>query len=203
MDNMRIYNAVKMCPKNALREIKAGKLKGKSDINPVWRIKVLTEQFGPCGIGWKFDNVKYWTEPGAHGEVSAWCSGTLKIKENGEWSDGIESVGGSMLVNTEKGSLVTNDEAYKMAYTDAVSVGCKMLGVAADVYWEADRTKYSVSTDRTLPCSRCNQAIQPARKRDGSLWSVENIATYSTKMFGAVLCPACMKAAKKEQENAG
>ena len=29
-----------------------------------------------------------------------------------------------------------------MAYTDAISVACKALGVGADVYWQADRTKY-------------------------------------------------------------
>ena len=27
-----------------------------------------------------------------------------------------------------------NDEAYKMALTDAISVACKQLGVGADVY---------------------------------------------------------------------
>lgn len=54
-----------------------------------------------------------------------------------------------------------------------------------------------------VPCSRCSQAIQATFKRDGTRWSVENIAAYSAKMFGAVLCPTCMKAVKKEQEHAG
>ena len=147
MENMQIYNATKACPDNALKPIQAGKLKGKSDINPIWRIKTLTEQFGPCGIGWKEDNVKFWTEPGADGEVSAWCSLELKIKVDGQWSEGIFGVGGSMLVNTEKGKLVTNDEAFKMAKTDALSVACKLLGFAADVYWNADRTKYDSASN--------------------------------------------------------
>jgi hypothetical protein len=29
-----------------------------------------------------------------------------------------------------------------MALTDAISVACKSLGMAADIYWESDRTKY-------------------------------------------------------------
>ncbi len=49
--NMRIYDAVRSVPPEAIKPITAGRLKGKSDINPMWRIKVLTEQFGPCGEG--------------------------------------------------------------------------------------------------------------------------------------------------------
>ena len=54
--NMRIYDAVRSVPPEAIKPITAGRLKGKSDINPMWRIKVLTEQFGPCGEGWSCSN---------------------------------------------------------------------------------------------------------------------------------------------------
>lgn len=50
-DNMRIYDAVRAVPEEAKRAITAGRLKGKTDINPMWRIKALTELFGPCGDG--------------------------------------------------------------------------------------------------------------------------------------------------------
>ena len=53
MENMAIYEAVRKAPDNALKAIQAGRLKGKTDINPMWRIKALTEQFGPVGFGWK------------------------------------------------------------------------------------------------------------------------------------------------------
>ena len=39
-----------------------------------------------------------------------------------------------MLLETQKGGLHHNDEAVKMAVTDALSVSLKMLGVAADIY---------------------------------------------------------------------
>jgi hypothetical protein len=42
---------------------------------------------------------------------------------------------------TKKGAYA-NDEAYKMATTDAISVACKQLGMGADIYWSADNTKY-------------------------------------------------------------
>ena len=60
MENLKIYEAARKVPNEALKPIQAGRLKGKSDINPMWRIKKLTEIFGPCGIGWKYTIVKQW-----------------------------------------------------------------------------------------------------------------------------------------------
>ncbi len=214
MDNMFVYNQSKACPDNALKPILGGKLKGKSDINPMWRIKQLTTLFGPCGVGWKPCNVKYWTEPGAEGEVSAWCSLELKIKVEGQWSDGIEGVGGSMLVEKEKGKLVTNDEAFKMAQTDALSVCCKLLGFAADVYWENDRTKYSRQAGEeepapsqfqranTMPpdpihyCEDCTLPIRPFRKGDGTLISPAEWAANTKALYDRQLCRDCQKKAE-------
>ena len=119
--NLYLYNQGKEVPETAQKEIKGGKLKGFTDINPVWRIKRLTEMFGPCGKGWKAPIVEKWTENGAGGEIIANVKINLFYKENGEWQEPIEGIGGSMLITTEKGQLVTNDEAYKMAYTDLCS----------------------------------------------------------------------------------
>ena len=49
-DNLKIYNAVKKVPDEAKSAINGGRLKGKTEINPLWRIKVLTEQFGPVEL---------------------------------------------------------------------------------------------------------------------------------------------------------
>ena len=143
MENLEIYNAVRAVPADAQREIKGGRLSGKTDINPMWRLKALTEQFGPCGIGWKYTIEKQWLEPGANGEVSAFCDILLYFKASDGWSDGIPGTGGSAFIAKEKGGLYTSDECYKMALTDALSVACKALGVAADVYWQKDATKYT------------------------------------------------------------
>ena len=52
MDNMKFYNMGRTVPDEAKKPISAGRLKGMTDINPMWRIKRLTEMFGACGIGW-------------------------------------------------------------------------------------------------------------------------------------------------------
>lgn len=137
MNNMDIYDATRKVPKEAQKQIGGGRLKGMTDINPMWRIETLTRQFGPCGIGWKYTIDNKWIEDGNDGEKAAFVDVSLYIKVNGEWSDAIPGTGGSSFVAKEKSGLYTSDECYKMALTDAISVACKALGFGADVYWNA------------------------------------------------------------------
>ena len=143
MANMDIYERVKEVPQDAQKEIQAGRLKGMTDINPMWRIEKLTEVFGTCGIGWYTEITNKWIEEGANGEKCAFVQINLFIKVDGEWSKPIEGVGGSSFIAVQKGSLYTSDECYKMAYTDAISVACKALGFGANIYWKKkNETKY-------------------------------------------------------------
>lgn len=146
-DNLTIYNAYRSVPKEALKEIKGGRLKGMSDINPMWRIKSLTETFGMCGVGWFTEIVEQRLEKVDNEEVIALVTINLYVKSDGEWSQPIVGLGGSKLVMKEYSGMYNNDEAFKMAYTDAVGIACKALGIGADVWWDADRTKYDVQTN--------------------------------------------------------
>lgn len=143
MDNLEIYSRVCEVPSNAQKEIKAGRIKGFTDINPMWRIKKLTEIFGACGFGWYTDDIKHWLEDGANGTKTAHVTLNLYVKENDEWSKPIFGIGGASYISNEKGGAYTSDECFKMAYTDALSVACKALGFGANVYWAAGRSKYN------------------------------------------------------------
>ena len=158
MDNLKIYNAVAAVPREAQKKIGAGRLKGMTDINPMWRIKALTELFGICGIGWKYVITDKRIVDGADGVVCAFVDIDLFVKVEGEWSDAIPGTGGSQLVQLEKAKdgtnnkvKYTNDECFKMALTDAISVACKALGFGADVYWASGRTKYSGNGESEFP----------------------------------------------------
>lgn len=157
MENLAIYNASRAVPQEAQKPIAAGRLKGKTDINPMWRIKALTEQFGPCGFGWRYVITKQWLEEGNGGEIAAFCNIDLFINVGGEWSEAIPGTGGSAFVAAESKGLYTSDECYKMALTDAISVACKALGFGADIYWAADRTKYDQPHERVTA-----KAVDPA-----------------------------------------
>ena len=145
--NLSIYNKVRSVPQTALKTIGAGRLKGMSDVNPVWRILAMTDTFGVCGIGWKYEITKQWTETFGN-EFKGFCNINLYVKVDGEWSDAIPGTGGSSFVTMERNGAYVSDEVYKMALTDALSVAMKSLGVAADIYFAkgADLgTKYAIN----------------------------------------------------------
>lgn len=146
--NLSIYNKVKSVPQEAQKPINAGRLKGKTDINPMWRIKCLTEQFGVCGFGWKYEIKRMWLEHSNSSEISAFVEIALYIKIDGQWSEPIPGIGGSSFVAMEKAGPYQSDECYKMALTDAISVACKALGMAAEIYWNSDRTKYENTAEQ-------------------------------------------------------
>lgn len=155
-DNLALYNQVRQVPDQAQKKIGAGRLSGMTDINPMWRIKSLTEMFGTCGFGWKYEIIRQWTEVGADGAVAAFTNINLFVKVDGSWSEAIPGTGGSALVAKESKGLYTNDEAYKMALTDAISIACKALGFGADIYFAKDRTKYDMDQNNHAQ----NEALQ-------------------------------------------
>lgn len=162
-NNLRFYDQVREVPENAKKEIASGRLKGKTDINPMWRIKTLTELFGPVGIGWKYVITKKEIIDGGNGEKAAFVDIDLYYKENGEWSEAIPGTGGASFVAKESKGMHTNDECYKMALTDAISVAAKAIGVAADVYWDKDSTKYSndsAGNEEYILCASCRKKIK-------------------------------------------
>ena len=135
MDKLEIYNKLKSVPEEAKKKITGGRLSGMTDIKPMWRIEKLTETFGMCGIGWKTVIKNKEIIDGANGEKIAIVDIDLYVKVNDEWSEPIEGTGGSSFIANERNGLYTSDECFKMAYTDALSVACKSLGMGADVYW--------------------------------------------------------------------
>lgn len=140
---LELWNKVRAVPESAQKTIGGGRLKGMTDINPMWRLRTLTEQFGVCGFGWKYVIKSKHLEPGAGGEVAAFVDIDLYVNTPDRgWSEAIPGTGGSLFVASEKDGLHTSDEAYKMALTDALSVACKALGMGADVYWQGG-TKYT------------------------------------------------------------
>ncbi len=142
MSNMAIWKDLTTPPEWAKKPIKAGRLKGKTDINPMWRYEAMTFQFGPCGEGWKYTIDSLWKEEVSDGCVLAFAQVTLYIKNGEEWGEGIPGIGGNQMVALEKAGPHPNDECYKMAVTDALSVACKMIGVGADVYKGLSDSKY-------------------------------------------------------------
>lgn len=143
MENLKIYNLLSVTPQEARKEIQAGRLKGMTDINPMWRFKKLTETFGMCGIGWKYVITSKRLEQGCKGQISAFVDIDLFVKVGPEWSEAIQGTGGASFVTEEKNGLYQSDECFKMALTDAIGIACKALGMSADIYFAKGYSKYT------------------------------------------------------------
>ena len=205
MNNLILYNALRKVPDEAKKEIAAGRLKGFTDINPMWRIKALTEAFGPCGIGWWYKITDKRIEA-YNDEIKAFVDIELYYKYGEEISHPVVGTGGAPFVSMEKNGPYVSDECFKMALTDAISVAAKSLGVGADVYYDKDRDKYNTATEPpkvskrdaeiakdielahaaagpVLKCDVCNKAITKAEY------------DYSMGKYKRPMCRACQKKA--------
>lgn len=147
-NNLWLYEKYKTPPKEALKDFNNGSFKG-TEINAMWRIRCLTEEFGPCGFGWYYDIIRIWTEQGVNNEIMCFAEIKLYVKYDNEWSKGISATGGSKLVEwySSKKYNSNTDEGYKMALTDALGVACKFLGFGASVYWENEKSKHTQNND--------------------------------------------------------
>ena len=154
-ENLRFWDAMKRPPAVSLKEIRGGRMSGKTDISPQWRLQIMTETYGPIGVGWKYEIIEQKTIQ-CGDQIAAFVEIVLFTKLGEQWSDAIPGIGGSMLYAKETRGMYFSDEAFKMALTDALSVAMKQLGVAADIYmglW--DGSKYVVprehQQEKTIP----------------------------------------------------
>ena len=192
--NMRFYVQVQDTPKEAQKPFNNGRFTG-TDINPMWRIKELTKMFGPVGIGWWTENEQYFFEPCERtGEIAVFC--TLQLRyvdpETGETSRPVTGVGGNKFLVTQRSGAYCNDEAYKMAYTDALSIACKALGFSHDIYYQADRTKYTMAGDNQPEASQ-----QPNTHTKDSVDLIDKIEKRLAEIGSTMQKPERLAYAKK------
>ena len=144
-ESMEIYCRLQTVPAEATKPIGSGKLKGFTNITPQWRYQRLTEVFGPCGFGWKYDAPTFEFMNTPDGTTVVFCSTNLYVKMDGEWSEPIPGEGGNKFAyKTNSGWMDVSDECRKMALTDALSTAAQKLGLAADIYFrEGSDSKYA------------------------------------------------------------
>lgn len=141
-DNLRIWDRLsKTDPRHTKRFQRSGGFSGTA-VKPIWTILRMTEVFGPCGIGWGMEKPEYVTQSGADGEQLVFCTVAVWYLLDGVRGV-VYGVGGDKFVISQKSGLRASDEAYKMAYTDAIGNAIKFVGVAADIHMgRFDDNKY-------------------------------------------------------------
>lgn len=200
-ENMSIFERLKNVPDSAKKTITAGRLKGMTDISPMWRIERLTEVFGPCGIGWWYEikRKEIVFDPETK-QSAAFVDIDFYYKNpaNGETSKPIPGTGGASFVAQEYKGLYLSDECYKMALTDALSVAAKSIGLGADVYNGKDKSKYADAESPKLDldknsetffrCEVCGDILRPFKTKDGIYINVRRLSESGKANFGKILC---------------
>lgn len=155
MSNTDIWDKLKRPPADQLKSFtRGGGFKGTA-VRPMWTIHKMTEVFGPCGDGWGIDEPSFQVVNGHNNEVMVYC--TVSIWH--EMRDRkVFGVGGDKIVSHIKANeqykrperWENDDEAFKKAFTDAVTNALKHIGAAADIHMNLwDGSKYVTPADET------------------------------------------------------
>jgi len=130
-------NLEKTNPKYTKGFQKAGGNSGTS-INPTYVYKKLTQQFGPCGIGWGYEEISSEYVEGQHTYNSKTDKQIIHVVKINLWHGSKENtimgVGTTTFVGTNKHGLFTDEEFYKKSVTDALTNAAKMIGCSADIF---------------------------------------------------------------------
>lgn len=116
------------------KEFDKGTYKGTS-INPVYQFKKLTETFGPCGFGWKYEIANSEHLHMQDGTIMIFHDVKLFVKQNGVWSEPVMGTGGDFVARLSKdGKVRCDDDGRKKALTDALTNAATKLGMSADIH---------------------------------------------------------------------
>jgi hypothetical protein len=130
--NLALWKALSRTDPRATKDFtRSGGFRG-TQIDPTWRLQMMTEAFGPVGRGWGFEQLE-WTVQG--GCIFICCRVWYRDPQSGEvcWTG--PQWGGTELGRRKRdGTVEPNDESFKMSITDAIGKCCVQIGLAADVH---------------------------------------------------------------------
>lgn len=129
--NLELWEKLGKTDPSHTKQFKRGGGFAGTAIKPMWSYKRMTEEFGPCGTGWGIGEPSFQVVPGPEGEVLVFCTASIWY---GADKATVFGVGGDKAVGKNKYGLQTDDEAFKKAFTDAITNALKMIGVGADVH---------------------------------------------------------------------
>ena len=147
MSNTEIWDKLKRVPPEHLKGFqRAGGFKGTA-IKPMWTIHRMTEVFGPVGQGWGIDHPEFQVVPAGdevlvYCTVSVWTCDDFTDPDSRNYAARFYGVGGDKVRAMFSNGPRNDDEAFKKAYTDALTNALKMLGAGADVHmglWDGNK----------------------------------------------------------------
>ncbi|MEJ8308553.1 hypothetical protein [Agrobacterium larrymoorei] len=174
MENTALWDKLgKTDPAHTKTFKRAGGFSGTA-IKPMFSYRRLTEEFGPCGSGWGVNEPVFQVVPGQNNEVLVFCTVSGWYMLDGQPKT-VYGVGGDKVVTYIKANEQYNrperwendDEAFKKAFTDALTNAFKLVGVGADVHMGMfDDNKYVNSMKAEFSGQQQNQNDQADKPGD-------------------------------------
>jgi hypothetical protein len=137
-DHMAMWNRLMPTNPKYTKAFDRGGFKGTAT-NGTYIVQRLTEEFGPCGVGWVFVLEEeriihgHALKSGDNAQLHI-VRGHIRYSIDGTYWDTSPQFGQTMLVGENKYGTFTDEEAPKKSITDAISKCAVLLGIAADVH---------------------------------------------------------------------
>lgn len=139
MNTLELWNKFEKTDSRFVKDFNKAGFRG-SAINPMYIVRELTKEFGPCGIGWKLEieDEKYVEGPvlsdGVSRSMVHVVRGVLRYVVDGKWCGTGPQYGQTMMVGENKNGVYCDEEAPKKSCTDLLSKCASLIGVAQDIY---------------------------------------------------------------------
>lgn len=143
MDNMKLWNEVKVTDPHAVKKITGKSYQGNSP-KPYWLIQRATEVFGPIGKGWGVDVKSERFERLSETDVLHVAVVSVWYVIDGARTSTFDQMGGTKACYmTGAGKLMVDEDAGKKSVTDGMVKCLSMIGFAGDIFsGQWDDSKY-------------------------------------------------------------
>lgn len=147
-DNKALWNRVCVTDPKHVKAITGKQYKGNSP-KPYWIVERLTEEFGPCGIGWGFTILNERMERLSETDLLHVAVVRLWYVLDGKRGE-LEQIGQTRTTYKKSdGGLMVDEDAPKKSVTDALVKCASYIGFAGDIFagrW--DDSKYVAEANK-------------------------------------------------------
>jgi len=165
MDNKELWKRAFVTDPKAVKPITGKQYKGNSP-KPYWIVERLTDEFGPCGIGWGFTILNERMERLTENDVLHVAVLRFWYVLNDKRGE-FEQVGQTKAMYQTKNGLLVDEDAPKKSVTDALVKCASYLGFAGDIFsgmW--DDSKYVEWADVEWDRRQQQASETPEQKAD-------------------------------------
>lgn len=173
MSNKSLWERVCVTDPKAVKPITGKQYQGNSP-RPYWIVERMTEEFGPCGIGWGFNILNERMERLTESEILHVAVVRLWYMLEGKRGE-LEQIGQTKCVyEKSKGGLMVDEDAPKKSVTDALVKCASYLGFAGDIFsgrWDDSRYVKSAAEhyEKAAEAPALNEAALMAAMREAAM----------------------------------